>query len=1057
MLVSLIVAAGLVVLVPSAAHAAAAVQIDNVAFENSTFADGSRQSLHVHWSIPGEATSPVTLSLELPEELRGFSDSFDMVGPDGQRAGTCTVTADAVECIVDDAFVQDNPYGVSGEFWFDVQTQLKNKETEEHTFDFGEISQTVEVEANPNWCTDNCEFSGQGRGKWGSYNNADDTIVWTVQLPAPEQGIEEGQAITVTDLLDPAQFELIVDEAYPRVLEGRSLAYNSWDREVVAYSVKPAGEVSWSADHLTASFTSVAGAGQDADLGDGRRGTDGSFYQVQFKVKVLDEGKARRYTNSASYTIGDEETSTASGSATRHSGGATVVGRNFGRFQVTKALEGNTVLNPTFTVTFEAYDDDEMIGSGSFELRSGQSFISAEYFKGTRIVLTEVQPTDPDNVDWAAPVFLGPDGEEVTEVVFSAENGNLGHITEIRLVNDAMLKTGTFTARKVVENPDGVPLDISGYRLNWSREDGAAIGIPNIVGAGVTLPADGTAVEFTVPAGVAYSFWEGFVGAPDGTTWDEPIITVDGEVIEPITDLTILPVDGSIEIVVTNRITQDLGGFAITKSVSGEGESLVPEGTEFTVNYTYTEINGFPGGSGTLTVAAGETSPTISDIPAGATVTLEEVRPVDPIGGTWGEPQFDVAEFTVVHDQVIAVSLDNPISWNDGDFSVVKAVDGDGADLVAEDVAFGVDYTYTLPEALAADPGTGSGTLVVLNDGVAVTSDSLPYGTEVTLSEATPPDVSGGTWTGASFDEATFTIGDKSTFEVTLTNSIERDLGAFSIVKSVTGTGAHLVGEDTTFTVEYAYSAGPGFEAGSGSVEVGYGGEPTEVSALPAGAVVTLTEVEPDNPTGGTWQPAQFTDGNIVTIGKDHTVEVGLENTIDLNSGELSVVKDIEGTGASLVPDSAVFTVEYSYPAADGYEAGGGSFDVRADGTAATSGAIPYGAEVTLTEVLPLAVDGATWSGAEFSAQTVTIGDGTVVEVTLTNTIDKDEATTPEPEPDPTPGPKPDPKPNGHGGGPLAQTGAEATLLMAIAAALLLGGGLAVVASRQRWTKPSRP
>ena len=143
---------------------------------------------------------------------------------------------------------------------------------------------------------------------------------------------------------------------------------------------------------------------------------------------------------------------------------------------------------------------------------------------------------------------------------------------------------------------------------------------------------------------------------------------------------------------------------------------------------------------------------TVNGIPAGATVTLTELSLDDPTGGTWGEPEFSESSFTVVKDTVVSIDLDNPISWNNGDFSVLKAVTGDGADLVSEDALFTVDYSYTLPEGLGADPATGTGTLTVANNGEAIVSDPLPYGTEVTISEAAPTEVAGGTWLGYEFD-----------------------------------------------------------------------------------------------------------------------------------------------------------------------------------------------------------------------------------------------------------------------------------------------------------------
>ncbi|PZU44123.1 MAG: hypothetical protein DI566_13055 [Microbacterium sp.] len=766
--------AGAALIASPAAHAAAEVQLDNVYLSSDTFADGSRQSLYVDWSVPFGATNPVTLSLDLPEGMRGFADTFPMVGPDGSEAGTCTVTTSAVECTVDPAFVDRNPYGVSGSFWFDVQTELKNQETEQHTFDFGGFSQTVTVDPNPAWCTTNCEYTGQGQGKWGSYNNADDTIIWTVQLPAGEQGIDPGLAITVTDVLNTDDFELIVDGTYPRVLEGTSLAYNSWDREVVSYAVKPTDQITWSTDNLTASFTSVPGAGQDADLGEGRRGTDGSFYQVQWKVRVLDEGKARTYTNGASFTIEGQAGGNTNGGATRYSGGATVVGANFGRFQVTKVRTGTAILNPAFTINYQAYDGDELIDEGSFDIKSGQSYISNEYFKGTRIVLSEIQPTAPSNVDWATPVFLGPDGEPLTELTFSAENGNLGQISEIQLVNQGDLQTNHFTARKVIENPDGVPLPegADSYRLAWAHDANPAAGVPAFRGGSWFLPVDGTPADSEeLPAGIEYYFAEATPPVVPGATWADPVIEINGQEIEPNNEPVVLPADGSIELVVTNRITQNLGGFSITKAISGNGVPLVPDGAEFEVSYSYTAVNGFPAGDGIVTVQAGDTSPVVDDIPAGATVTLTEVRPVTVEGATWGEPQFDLAEFTVETDQIVQVALDNPVTWNDGNFSIRKTIDGTGASLVPSDVAFTVDYTYEIPADLDITPTTGSGTLVVHNDGRAVTSEALPYGTEVTLTEAEPAALHGGTWAGSAFNTRTFTIGDESTHEVVLTNT----------------------------------------------------------------------------------------------------------------------------------------------------------------------------------------------------------------------------------------------------------------------------------------------
>ena len=1000
-LLTLLVALSSTMMLPQAASAAgeapgtgSPIVFTDISFEREEFASGTTQQLNVEWMIEGEAQNPVTVELALPEGLSGHNDRFALAGPNGDAAGECLVQNNTITCTADPQFIEDNPYDVSGSFYINVTSTIENIETVEHTFDFGEFQNEVVLHRNVNWCDDHCEFGWQGEGKYGWYDNLEDRIYWTVNVPAGEQGMEVGQDVSVTDVMDEDDYTVLYQYGYPRVLEARSISYNKWGSESLDYGVVSNDRVEWSGDGLTASFTTAPGLGSDYTAGDCTtnqgepvnctRGTDGSFYQVQWLVDVETAGELRDngdrvFYNGAEYTIEGEVRTIEQSSTTRYSGGGNVVGRNFGKFQVTKELTGDTTLNPEFRVDYTYQEPGQEPREVTETFRAGDTFTSPEIFRGTTVTIHEIAPTDPDNVTWDAPVFVDADGNEVTELAFSAENGNLGTVTKLTLKNRASLHHGGFRAHKTVENPDGASLpEDAAYTLAYSYPADTEKGFP--AGSGeLMLPADGSVVDSgDLPVGAELSLAE--VGLPNvpGATWDEPVLSH--------TTLTIGE-DDVVTVDVTNRLTQDVGQFRVAKTTSGEGQELIPEGTEFTVSYSYEAINGFPGGSGELKVAAGETSDASTWIPAGATVVLEELTPVDPEGGTWGTPQFSETEFTVTKDQVVTIDLDNPISWNDGDFSVAKVVEGDAAHLVDEDVAFTVDYDYVLPEALNADPSTGEGSLTVLNDGNAVTSDRLPYGTEVTLSEVEPHAIQGATWTGSNFDHATFTIGDETTFAVALTNSIELDLGGFSIEKTVSGNGEHLVADDAPFTVSYSYPAGPTFEAGEGEVVVTPGGDPAVVTGLPAGAQVTLEEAAPENPEGGTWQDVTWIDGNVVTIGKDAVVEVGLDNAIELNTGNFSVAKALDGAGSGLVPDGASFVVHYEYEAGDGFEAGEGQLEVTADGDAVTSGQLPYGAEVHLSEAQPVNIDGATWTGYEFSPSVVTIGDGTTAEVTLTNTF----------------------------------------------------------------------
>ena len=252
------------------------------------------------------------------------------------------------------------------------------------------------------------------------------------------------------------------------------------------------------------------------------------------------------------------------------------------------------------------------------------------------------------------------------------------------------------------------------------------------------------------------------------------------------------------------------------------------------------------------------------------------------------------------------------------------------------------------------------------------------------------------------------------------------------MTKAVEGSGADLIGEDTEFTVNYSYPAGDWYEAGEGSLTVTKGGTAT-VDGLPEGAVVTLEEVLPVDPENGTWVSASFPDGNVVTVGKNQTAEVALVNEIALGEGGFSIQKLIDGSGKNLVANGAVFVVHYEYKAGVGFEAGEGSLEVVADGTPVTVDGLPAGAEVQLTEQTPAGVDGATWTGHEFSTDTVGVGKSDVVEISLTNTIEKDEVPVEK-------------------GGDLASTGSAGLGIMGAAVLALLLAGVATVllAARRR-------
>lgn len=261
----------------------------------------------------------------------------------------------------------------------------------------------------------------------------------------------------------------------------------------------------------------------------------------------------------------------------------------------------------------------------------------------------------------------------------------------------------------------------------------------------------------------------------------------------------------------------DLGGFSVTKAVTGEGAALVPADAAFTVNYSY-EVAGAPV-TGQLTVLAGATQG-LDDLPEGTIVTISEAAPVAVAGVVWQAPVFTGtgvtatgggAQFTIGDAADIAVTLTNPTALVPpvlGGFSVTKTVTGPGESLVPGDASFTVDYAYELEGTMV----TGQ---LTVTDGATAGLDDLPDGTVVTISEAAPAAVTGVVWQAPVYSGVgvtptaggvQFTIDDETDVAVALTNPTAvppappappagpRPDGGLSITGGTLGWGLPLLG-----------------------------------------------------------------------------------------------------------------------------------------------------------------------------------------------------------------------------------------------------------------------
>lgn len=750
----------------SAAQAAdTPTTLDGVEFQNTTFRDQSTQVLNITWHATESPAEPVVrVEFDLPEGLRGVADSFDIGN------GTCTVTESHVSCVVDDDYVLANPLNVRGEFSIRVQVDLRNEETVPGaTFQVGNVT-TPPVEVTSRYCTVNCEFGGQGTGKWGGYSNATDDITWTVSVPTSGAGVASedggrslaaGQTVTVTDDYDASNpFTLV---GGPTVQRASCLTTNQWNEETLTgwTTVDPA-DYTVSDEGRVVEFVTVAGTGCP---GEGEALT-GSVYRVQWVVHAEDGGKGvtgpGQYRNEATIEIGGIARETA-GNATRFTNSGSAIGENHSRFRLSKVFDADSgVLLPDeiqvgYVIRYPDGVPADSTGTITLDAANGWSYQSGDIYAGSVITLTEVDPWPLNVISTAALTGSGattnPDGSFTFTAVGATQ-------LDYTLTNQASLDTQTLSAQKVVENPDGVALPEDAeftVTATWPENAELAIAAGS---TSVVLPADGEVVAFDgLPVGADVTFTEETPDAVAGATWTASSVTPE--------TLTIGDASEDVTVTATNVLSRDVGTFTIEKELTGSAAGLVTDLT-FEVDYSYPANPGLgiEAGGGSVEVVAGGEPATVT-APAGAEITLGE-SPVEVEGGTWAQPEFTPGStFTVVQDQNVTIGLTNLITLDTGDFSVHKVLEGNAADRVPDDTGFTVLYSYPAGTGFAA----GSGELTV-TAGETVTSPQLPYGAEVTLSEVAPTAVEGAAWSAPEFSTTTVRIGDGTTAAVTLTNTL---------------------------------------------------------------------------------------------------------------------------------------------------------------------------------------------------------------------------------------------------------------------------------------------
>ena len=386
------------------------------------------------------------------------------------------------------------------------------------------------------------------------------------------------------------------------------------------------------------------------------------------------------------------------------------------------------------------------------------------------------------------------------------------------------------------------------------------------------------------------------------------------------------------------------GTLRVVKAIDPAG-GAAPIGATYPITVSAIDFRGDPlslGADASFALAVGVANARDISLPVGSFPTVSESS--DPTVSSFVVSPNTPVKITGTGAARSVVTVTNTL-YRPGTFSVSKTVSGTGASAVGASAPFTVEYTY---------PALGGVwlSMVVLRDGSAVTSDPIPYNTTVTIREVaptTPASVSWGTpsWTVNSTTTTALTqtvvIGDNTNVSVGLDNPATQLFGSFSIDKALTGSGAFLVPGTKLFTVNYSVDGGP-----SVPVQVSVDGAPVVVSGLPFGAVVTFTEDTPTAVAGATFNGVTFSPVT-VTIGNGTTVAVIATNDYTQQFGSFSIDKALSGSGASLVPGTKLFTVNYSVD-------GGPSIPVQVsfDGAPVVVSGLPFGAVVTFTEDTPI-------------------------------------------------------------------------------------------------------
>lgn len=353
-------------------------------------------------------------------------------------------------------------------------------------------------------------------------------------------------------------------------------------------------------------------------------------------------------------------------------------------------------------------------------------------------------------------------------------------------------------------------------------------------------------------------------------------------------------------------------------------EEIDPAGTTQLAYDRQVPLNGDPvsgpnsRGMGWTAKITEPTFPSIPGVTFGAPVFAESAGVTVSDGGA-------TATVALTPGENIAVSLTNEAQL--GSLNIVKALEGGAVALVEDAKTYSVTASIDT-SALGADFPAQADRTFDLTEGEPVTLDDLPIGAVVTFTEAVPADDDMLTWGDPVFSPSSVTVTVENATtpaSVTLTNTVERTVGTFSLVKNVTGDQADnpAVPDNVTVTATWDEEGVPGTK----TLTIPTDGTAVSLGEnLLIGTEVTLTETPLNDGSSIAWSAPVWAgtgvtvDGEsaVVTIGRDTAATVTLENHAATSVAGISLIKGIAGEAAGEVDPSTEFPVTVTWTDGDG-------------------------------------------------------------------------------------------------------------------------------------------